>query len=1441
MSINAQPFNPTFKLIGNLQEDQILVYDVSENAFVNAAGNGSGGASTALDNVVNTGTGLQLAEITGSAIEMKSIIAGDNVTITDNGAALVFNASFEESIQSGTNIGVGNGIYANVDGATNQLQFKSIRVMGDLQLADDGQTITISYSGSGGNGSVDLSDYYTKTETLSEVESDAKYLRLDAHSLPTQDNMWDIGSASKRFNDIYAETLQGTAVLAENLTITGNEGDVLTYSGGRWIAGQVTSDGTTPTPNLSLDGNQLTIAGGNTITLPVYQDTDNFVRLDGDSLPTQNNTFDIGSAEFRFNDVYGETFQGTAVLADNLTIGGGEGDVLTRIGNAWVARPASQAQIDLSDYALKTELPADISDLTDTTGLLGGTSGDHYTDADNQNYLGRIEGSIIPNTDLGADLGSPDKRFAELYLSTGSLYLGQNKMSIDNANDFKIEHDGVLTNLIANHFHFGNDKKRLYSNENIGYKLSFTNDTRTTNYGFDLGSNHIADMLDVASDVPSNGHALLWNASREEWVPGTIDSGTAGPAGPAGADGADGAVGPAGPKGDTGDAGPAGTTDYNLLQNLPTIPADISQLTDTNGIIQSANTDAQALTLNGSILQISGGNSVDLAGISGSGTLSGLTDTTVANLQQYQSIQWNGTSWVNSYPSIQHLSDIDRLNNPSNGDTLKWDASNNQFEFAPAAIQYDQDLNTTDDVTFNDITSTGTIQASGTVIANAFEGKLYNTQGQVILDNTAGNEGFGGNIYSNGASSFSGTVDFTGATVQGLSLNVSEFTNDAGYITSAAVFSGSYNDLTDTPTIPSTLGDLSNVSNNTPADGQHLVFDGATNQWKPSHASAGGESGYSDADSRNALSNGIGLSYNSSTGTFALNATISNLLDVDASGIQNGQVLKWSGSEFVPGDDTVLQSTDQLAEGSTNLWYSDSRVDNVLNQKTTTDIAEGANLYFTSDRVNDILDTQIVAGTGINISTGANNVKTISATVSSLDFSNITNTPTTLAGYGITDNVQGPAGEIGPKGDTGDTGPAGADGAQGIQGPVGPKGDTGDTGADGDQGPQGIQGPQGLKGDTGDAGADSTVAGPQGPQGLKGDTGDTGPQGIQGPAGADSTVAGPQGPAGADGAQGPQGLKGDKGDTGAQGPAGADGADGADGTTDYNLLTNKPTIPSDINDLTDADGLLGGSGSETLFGLTDTTISGISNDQILSYDTSDGKWKNVSLNAHPDFFGASDFSTAFSAKTTNDLGDVDTTGITSGQFLMWDGTKFIAQTVNSSTTVDLTNESINELSDVDTTTNSPVNGDVLTWDSTANSWSPAAASGGGGGGSSAQYFKVNYATNGSLQSITNTTSDVSASILSSTGGDVEITFNTNFPPASILIYGYAYQSNEYVVQPFNKDITTRKIAGGGTQGSPTAFGNFSGTTMTLKLREADTGSSRSFGTTTHAWIMFSMA
>ena len=82
------------------------------------------------------------------------------------------------------------------------------------------------------------------------------------------------------------------------------------------------------------------------------------------------------------------------------------------------------------------------------------------------------------------------------------------------------------------------------------------------------------------------------------------------------------------------------------------------------------------------------------------------------------------------------------------------------------------------------------------------------------------------------------------------------------------------------------------------------------------------------------------------------------------------------------------------------------------------------------------------------------------------------------------------------------------------------------------------------------------ATGQQGDKGDKGDTGATGPQGPMGPQGL-------QGIPGVDGAQGPMGP---------QGPA---GLTGPAGTTDYNNLINKPTIPvvstagtsGDYNDL----------------------------------------------------------------------------------------------------------------------------------------------------------------------------------------------------------------------------------------------------------------------------------
>jgi hypothetical protein len=94
----------------------------------------------------------------------------------------------------------------------------------------------------------------------------------------------------------------------------------------------------------------------------------------------------------------------------------------------------------------------------------------------------------------------------------------------------------------------------------------------------------------------------------------------------------------------------------------------------------------------------------------------------------------------------------------------------------------------------------------------------------------------------------------------------------------------------------------------------------------------------------------------------------------------------------------------------------------------------------------------------------------------------------------------------GEKGETGATGATGEAGATGSQGPVGP------VGPQGSQGPIGSVGPVGPMGDKGETGA-------VGPKGDKGDVGNTGPAGPIGETGP----VGPVGPIGETGPQGPVG------------------------------------------------------------------------------------------------------------------------------------------------------------------------------------------------------------------------------------------------------------------------------------------------------------------------------
>ena len=1830
MSINATPFNPTFKLVGNLQDDQVLVYDSSEGAFINAAG-GTATGTGGLDSVTNTGTGNELGSVTGSSVVLKTISAGQNVTITDNGSSLVIAADFTETFQSGTNLGTGSSILAAIDPTSGQFSFKSIAAGAGLTLADDGNTITITSSVDTAlfplksNNLSDLPDKATARTNLgaiSQADGDARYFRRDAHNVPTINNNFDLGSSEFKFNDIYAETFHGTALLADNLTIVGSaEGDVLTWNGSTWVAAENTGSGsgTGSTPQtLTINGQQLSISGGNTITLPSYDDVDNFVRTDGHSVPTQDRTWDIGSAEARFNDVYGETFQGTAVLADNLTIPGTQGQVLTHNGATWTAGPVTlqtlswdgnvlsisegnSVSLNLGDYYTKSEvdtaisnidhvadwatlqnkptIPSDVSDLTDTTGLLDHFSG-AYGDLTGAPTIPSDVSELTDTTGLLAhvtpfsgnydDLTNKPTLFDGAYSSlTGAptiptdvsqltdttgllqdddhqtLSLVGTSLAISNGNAVDLSSlvntDAQTLSLVGTALQisggntvdlaslqtpapdltpyatqeFVNNAINALSDED-SQVLSFTGTTLSISNGnaVDLASlvttpdftgyatetyvdNALAALTDqdeqtlslvgttltisngnsvdiagafqetaqtlslVGNDlsisggntitlpvyqdvdnyIKTDGHSApavdntydIGSAElRYNDVYGERFHGTAILADQLTVTGNDGDVLAYRNGSWVAEDSPAAqslTLDGTELQisggntvDLSSIlPTDISELTDTTGLLGggSGGTVYQNLTLAGNTLTISGGNSVDLAAyenvpqdfswnsitgkpttLSGYGITDGIP-TDVSQLTDSNSLLPSDLSDLTDTQS-RIPTDVNQLTDSSNllsgtpqtltlvgtdltisggntislsslggggSSTVYWNDILSKPTFATVATTglYSDLLNKPSIPTdISQLTDTGGLLGAGGAstinelsdVQTSGAGHTPN-EGQGLVWNQSMGHWMPGDLFSGSyddltnkptiptvptdisqltdttgiiqaANTDSQTLTLVGTSLQisgGNSVDLSGLsgasdwasitgtpTTLSGYgITDA--FDGDYNSLTNTPTIPTVIGDLTNVSTAAPSTGQVLKWDGS--QWAPgTDLTASGGTGITLADLSvsNATPNGAtsSLAYNNATGVFTFTpaatsggaTSLSGLTDVNNSinPTQQGEVLIWdavnnywtnSGPAVAPQDTiddladvTVTSTTDGqfLVYNNASGEWENKTVDiadltdvgGLLTHTTNTDSQTlslvGTDLTISGGNTIDLSSLSGGGGSGISLSDLSVTTAGSPLGSGSLQYSNQTGVFTftqpdiasgSRAALSVTTAAASASGSLTYNSGTGvftftppdmTTASATAGGSTGqvqFNNSSAFAGDaklTFSTAGDGTLsvgtsgggriktnywvGTDNAVQPMYIQSDNGSGSKATHVVFTNSSgspittfSGTVNFTGNT----IQGLELTDLTGIN-------DGSAG-QVLTTD----GNGGFTFTTVSGGSSFSGNYNDLTNKPTIPSDVNQLSDASGLLThnvytqGTGIQinsnvvsldaTLGHLTDVSLSAPALGQVLGWSGS--QWEPTTPTS-----GAN-----LSSSSINELNDVNITGIQSGQFLEWNGTSFVPA---SGGTVDLSTEAIGDLGDVSNST--PNNGDVLTWNSTASNWEPqAAASGGGGGGGSVEYFKLNYATNGSLSSISNTTSGVSATIVDANSGEVDVTFSGySFPPSNVLIYGYSRLTNEYVIMPLNKDIATRTLAGGGSAGSPVAFGTLGSLALSLTLREADTGANRSFGTDTHAWIVISM-
>ncbi len=471
----------------------------------------------------------------------------------------------------------------------------------------------------------------------------------------------------------------------------------------------------------------------------------------------------------------------------------------------------------------------------------------------------------------------------------------------------------------------------------------------------------------------------------------------------------------------------------------------------------------------------------------------------------------------------------------------------------------------------------------------------------------------------------------------------------------------------------------------------------------------------------------------------------------------------------------------------------------------------------------------------------------------------------------------------------------------GATGPQGPQGNTGSTGATGIgitnatvtsndliltysntsvQNLGNIRGPMGPAGADGADGADSTVAGPTGP---------SGPQGVQGAQG----VQGPQGNVG------PQATVTGASDTTISNPTQYQSL-----TWNGNAWVNSYPYIQHLTDVDSTDTLSDGdmlkyNNNNSRFEFTnfDGAVKGIlgtgsaTQYQLLSWNGSalDFVYPNIQHLVDVDStdtlaegdilkYVAGDGKFKFYNLETQVQGDIDdhlnSSGASSGQVLTWNGSDYTwtAKTTDTDTdgqtlslsgnvisltgqsgNVDLTTllagsgggaTTLNGLTDV--SASSPSSGQVLKWNGSA--WAPAAdnnsGGGGGGGGATVHRFKVSYTAGGQLASTSDLTAGISGvTIDSASAGDVTIVFDAgfNFPPTSMMCYGYDYSNNNYLMVPLETTNGLRQIAGGGSSGSPTLFAGASQISLKLRLSQTETGASGGgFGTTTHAWIQFVM-
>jgi hypothetical protein len=256
---------------------------------------------------------------------------------------------------------------------------------------------------------------------------------------------------------------------------------------------------------------------------------------------------------------------------------------------------------------------------------------------------------------------------------------------------------------------------------------------------------------------------------------------------------------------------------------------------------------------------------------------------------------------------------------------------------------------------------------------------------------------------STAAATINGNLTITGdLIITGGGIEIKELIDDtvAALIQNGTGITWTYNDGANTLT-----GNFTGTTSVVP-EGSNLYytqgrFDSAFAAKSTTNLAEGANLYFTNARARTALSvtGGTGIAYDNATGVFNL-AAIPNASLANSSITINGQAVSLGG--------TVTLTTTNIAEG-TNLYYTQARFDTAFSNKSTTNLAEGSNLYYTQAR----FDTALAAKTTTDLAEGSNLYYTdtrarlaLSSSATGLSYANNSGVFSLTAGYAIPTNVK---------------------------------------------------------------------------------------------------------------------------------------------------------------------------------------------------------------------------------------------------------------------------------------------------------------------------------------------------------------------------------------------------------------------------------------------------